>query len=100
MNISDIEGTRARDRTFNRTTKFNNIDYRDVTRGDWATSRNPNPLQPEYIVRDKIADGDFMKMTSTSLNKTYGQIDNNKPCALPNEISGVRNLETADLKGA
>lgn len=41
-----------------------------------------------------------MKMTSTSLNKTYGVIDHNKPCALPSEVSGVRNLKTTDVKGA
>lgn len=63
MNISDIEGSHARDRTFHRKTAFNNIDYRDVTKKHWETTRNPNPLSPEYTVRDKIAEGDFMKMT-------------------------------------
>jgi len=31
MNIKDIEGTQNRARTNNRTTTYNNIDYRDVT---------------------------------------------------------------------
>jgi len=39
-------------------------------------------------------------MTQTGLNPKYGVIEGNKPCALPNPISGVRNLETADVKGA
>lgn len=99
MNITDIEGSHARDRTFHRKTAFNNIDYRDVTKKHWETTRNPNPLQPEYTVRDKIAEGDFMKMTQTGLNTNYGPIDNNKPCALPNPLGGVRNLETMDIKG-
>jgi hypothetical protein len=48
MNITDIEGSHARDRTFHRTAAYNNIDYRDVTKNNWSTTRHPNPLQPEY----------------------------------------------------
>lgn len=99
MNISDIEGSQARDRTFHRKSPFNNIDYKDVTMKHWETTRSPNPLQPEYTVRDKIAEGDFMKMTQTGLNASYGPIDHNKPCALPRPMGGTRNLETADIKG-
>jgi len=40
-----------------------------------------------------------MKVTSTSLNKTYGKIDGNVPCALPKPVAGTRNLETQDVKG-
>jgi hypothetical protein len=38
-----------------------------------------------------------MKIVKTELNSSYGVIDGNKPCALPNPIGGVRNLETADV---
>ncbi len=33
------------------------------------------------------------------LNGSYGPIDNNKPCALPKQMPGVRNLLTQDIKG-
>jgi hypothetical protein len=100
MNIKDIEGTQNRARTNQRATSYNNIDYRDVTSKHWESKRTVNPLQPEYKVRDTISDGDFMKITQTSVNGTYGPIEGNKPCALPNTVSGVRNLETQDVKGA
>lgn len=100
MNIKDIEGTQNRARTNQRTTSYNNIDYRDVTSKHWESKRSTNPLKPEYTVRDKLTEGDFMKMTKTSVNATYGEIEGNKPCALPNPITGVRNMETADVKGA
>ena len=99
MNIKDIEGTQNRARTNHRATSYNNIDYRDVTQRHWDTKRSVNPLKPEYAVRDTIADGDFMKITQTGLNSTYGKIDGNFPCALPNPLAGTRNLETADVKG-
>jgi hypothetical protein len=100
MNIKDIEGTQNRARTNTRTTSYSNIDYRDVTSRHWETKRTTNALMPEYAVRDTIRDGDFMKITNTSLNQTYGKIDGNVPCALPNKVAGVRNLETQDVKGA
>lgn len=100
MNIKDIEGTQNRQRTNTRATSYSNIDYRDVTNKHWETKRSNNPLMPEYSVRDTISDGDFMKITNTSLNKTYGKIDGNNPCALPAPVSGTRNLETQDVKGA
>ena len=100
MNIKDIEGTQNRARTNQRTTVYHNIDYRDVTSKHWETKRHTNPLKPEYNVRDRLTEGDFMKIVKTELNPSYGVIDGNKPCALPNPIGGVRNLETADVKGA
>lgn len=100
MNIRDIEGTGNRQRTNNRTTSYSNIDYRDVTNRHWETKRHTNPLRPEYSVRDTISDGDFMKITQTGLNSTYGKIDGNNPCALPPALGGIRNLETQDVKGA
>ena len=35
MNIADIEGSYARERTRHRSTHFANIDYRDVTNNNW-----------------------------------------------------------------
>lgn len=71
-----------------------------MTRKHWETSRHPNPLEPEYKVRDTIIDGEFIKMSKTCLNTNYGLIDANRPCALPLPRDGVRNLETKDVKGA
>ena len=100
MNIRDIECTQSRERTKHRSGSYSNMDYRDVTAKHWETKRSVNPIVPEYVVRDSIQDGDFMKITSTSLNSTYGKIKGNNPCALPNPITGVRNLETKDMRGA
>ena len=74
MNIRDIECTQSRARTNHRNSDYQNIDYRDVTKKHWETKRSVNPIVPEYTVRDTISDGDFMKITSTSLNNTYGKI--------------------------
>jgi hypothetical protein len=53
--ISDIEGSSpirlVKERK--RSTGFNNIDYDDVTKGKWITSRCENPLAPEYSLRDE-----------------------------------------------
>jgi len=54
---------------------------------------------PHYAVRDRTIEGDFLKMTMTNLNSAYGPIDNNRPCALPQPMPGVRNLNTLDVKG-
>ena len=63
MNIRDIECTQSRARTNHRSSSYANMDYRDVTQGDWKTKRSCNPIVPEYVVRDTISDGDFMKMS-------------------------------------
>ncbi len=39
-------------------------------------------------------------MTETGLNRDYGKIENNTPCALPPAMPGVRNLTTLDIKGS
>ena len=100
MYIKDIEGTQGKDRTIKRTTDYKNMDYRDITKNNWESKRQTNPLKPEYTVRDQLIEGDFMKMTVTGLNQNYGAIDGNKSCALPNAIAGVRNLNTKDVGGA
>ena len=41
-----------------------------------------------------------MKIHKTITNDNYGKIDGNMPCALPNAVAGVRNLETKDVSGA
>jgi hypothetical protein len=56
MNITDIEGTKARARHFTRPggeASYKNMDYRDVTDVDFKTTREVNPLEPTYTVRDE-----------------------------------------------
>jgi hypothetical protein len=50
-------------------------------------------------VRDRIAQGDFLNQQKTSLNKNYGEIEQNKPCALPHPIVSKRNLCSEDIFG-
>lgn len=99
ISVTDIAGAGVR-KPYQRKTNYQNIDYRDITAVNWETARHTNPLAPDYAVRDKIEDGDFMKMTRTGLNARYGKIEANQPCALPPAISGVRNLDTLDIGGA
>lgn len=53
--LDDIPGCRAvgarQARTF-----YKNIDYNDVTRGDWKTQRSTNPLEPRYRITDGVTD--------------------------------------------
>ena len=102
MNVSDIQGAQCRARTNNRSTSYNSICYNDVTAKTGVSQRNTNPLQPEYAVRDTPAEAqvDIFSMTKTVLNKKYGPIDGNRPCALPGAIPGGCNLTTTDVAGA
>lgn len=99
MNISDILGAGNRV-PYQRKSAYSNIDYKDVTASVWESKRQTNPLRPEYRVRDKIVEGDFLKMSQTGLNETYGKIDGNTSQAMPPPVGGVRNLETKDIKGS
>jgi hypothetical protein len=88
-------------KSYQRKTRFDSIGYNDVFKKVWETKRlGSNPLVPQYHVRDTIKDGDYLKMTATGLNCTYGLIDNNSPCSLPPAMPGVRNLTTLDIKGS
>ena len=55
---------------------------------------------PQYVVRDAIQDGDFLKQKQTVLNEGYGSIPGSLPQVLPKPLSGVRNLSTTDIQGA
>lgn len=99
MEISDILGASVK-QPYQRKSAFSSIDYRDITSKGWESSRRTNPLCPKYKVRDTILEGDQMKMISTGLNIQYGKIEGNECQALPPAVSGVRNLETLDIKGA
>lgn len=57
-------------------------------------------MEPTYAVRDDIKDGQFIRKGETCLNEKYGTIEKSKPQVLPPAVSGVRNLNTEDIKGA
>ena len=57
MNISDIDGTKARARHAARPGRgsspqvVDQMDYRDVTNVDFKSTRTTNPLNPGYVHR-------------------------------------------------
>ena len=90
MNISDIEGTKARVRHPVRKNPeavkkiFNPLDYTDVTHVDFKSKRTVNPLMPTYLVRD-----DNGKV------ETIGEVLGNKPQALPPARKDENYLKTS-----
>ncbi len=99
ISVADIEGASNRV-PYQRKKHYDALAYSDVYEKGWQTKRNVNPLAPVYQVRDKIADGDFIKQDQTAVNADYGHIERSSPQALPPPRSGVRNLDTTDIKGA
>lgn len=89
--IGDIQGTKPRDRTFNRTDKYEAINYRDVTHDQFKSQRTTNPLEPSYIVRNEHGS-----------TETIGKIENNSAFQIPTRKRGPlsSNLDTSDIIGA
>lgn len=95
MNISDIEGTKARPRHFTRpggAASYQSMDYRDVTNVDFKTTRHGDPLEPTYVHRDEKKEV-----------CTIGPIDMNKPNVLPpprqDQNFTATSLKTEDIHG-
>lgn len=98
MNINDIEGTKARQRHAPRPGAgtsdqcFNQMDYRDVTHVDFKTTRNINPLEPTYIVRD-----------DDNKPLEIGKVQGSNPCVLPparqDKEFVATSLKTGDIHG-
>ena len=99
ISVCDIEGAQSK-KVHERKQMYDYISYSDVYAKEKPSNRCTNPLQPEYLVRDVIIEGDFLNQAETQINTQYGPIDKSKPQVLPNPISGVRNLQTNDIKGA
>jgi hypothetical protein len=89
--VADIEGSKPRDRTFKRTTAFDNINYKDVTHADFKTKRTTDPLNPTYVIRDD--DGNKQEI---------GQIEGNRSFYIGERKRGPQSssLETRDIEGA
>ena len=63
-------------------TPYNYIDYTDVTRTAWTSSRVTNPLDPRYTVIDESS-GHFTKVRDMMItNTSYGEIAGSRPAAL------------------
>ena len=62
-----IEGSKPK-KKYVRQTKYNNIDYSDLTRDIFKTKRHTNPLDPVYELKYKNGE-----------NYTYGLIEKSKP---------------------
>ena len=67
MNINDIKDSWPK-RPYIRKSKYEYIDYNDVTNTDFKSSRNTNPLDPFYVM--KFVDGSKSK---------FGPIEKSKP---------------------
>lgn len=67
------------------------MDYNDITRAEFRSSRTTNPLSPSYVTRDE--DGNRMEI---------GQIEGSSPKSGPQRMRGPvsSSLNTADIAGA
>ena len=91
LEVGDIEGSKPRNRTFQRSGQFDAVNYRDVTHADFKTKRSTNPLNPSYPVRNE--DGKL---------ENIGDIEGNKPMTIPERKRGPvsTSLDTGDIDGA
>ena len=67
LNINDIKDSLPK-KTYIRKTKYEYIDYNDVTNTDFKANRNTNPLDPFYV----------MKFVDVTKNK-FGPLEKSKP---------------------
>lgn len=85
----DIEGSKPRVAKL-RKGNYDSFDYSDVTHFKFATKRNLNPLDPEYIV-------DYGR----GERFTHGLIEGSKPDSFPHiAYKEPYNLRTSDILGA
>lgn len=99
ITTADIDGASPK-KPHQRKQLYDYIGYNEIYAKGWQSRRCTNPLMPQYIVRDKIKDGDFLRLKDTEINNKYGDIQGSVPNVLPQPVSGVRNLNTEDIKGA
>ena len=98
LSTADIRGARPRVAYYKKT-PHNYIDYNDVTRTQWTSSRLTNPLDPRYTLVDESS-GHFTKVREMiKANTSYGEIAGAKPAGLPNEVKD-RVYGTQDINGA
>ena len=89
LNINDIKDSWSK-KPYIRKTKYNYIDYTDVTNTEFKTSRNTNPLDPFYVM--KFIDGS---------NNKFGPIEKSKPhTGYPYIFKVPFNLKNDDIEGS
>ena len=73
ITTADISGAQPR-QPYYKKTPHNYIDYNDVTRTAWTSSRVTNPLEPRYTITDD-SEGHFTKVREMmKANSSYGEI--------------------------
>lgn len=83
-----IKGSKAK-KTYVRKTKYNNIDYSDLTKDIFKTRRHVNPLDPVYEIKYKNGE-----------NYCYGLIEKSKPEVwYPYKYDHPNALKINDIKG-
>jgi len=70
--VNDIDGAKAKGPYTRERTKYDGFNYDDVTKDFFKTTRQTNPLQPKYSVRDDK--GAVIEI---------GEIEGNSPKKLP-----------------
>ena len=89
MNINDIKDSWPK-RPYIRKSKYEYIDYNDVTNTDFKSSRNTNPLEPFYVM--KFVDGSKSK---------FGPIEKSKPhTGYQYKFKIPFNLKVDDIEGS
>ena len=84
-----IEGSKPKPR-YVRNTKYNNIDYSDLTRDNFRTRRHTSPLDPVYEVKYKNGE-----------HYTHGVVDGSKPQTVyPYTYTEPFALRVNDIQGA
>lgn len=95
MNITDIEGTRAKPRhqERKRSPGFDSFNYSDVTKTVKPSNRCSNPLNPVYEVQGE----------EWGKSETIGEVHGAKPARMPsppNKNKQTNSLWTKDIQGA
>ena len=60
ISTADIEGASPK-KPHQRKKLYDYIGYNEIYAKGWQSKRCSNPLMPQYVVRDAILDGDFLK---------------------------------------
>jgi len=100
MDNKDIDG--AHPKKFKpRNTKYEYIDYSDLTKEEFHTKRVVNPLNPVYNIKDYAG---YFPLNILKIRNpiNYGNIDGSNPKKLPSREKGAvsLDLQTQDILGA
>jgi hypothetical protein len=91
LGVDDISGAKSKGVYLRTNSEYDSLNYKDVTKPHFKTTRSVNPLKPEYVIRDE-------------LNKavTIGDVDGSAPAKIKERKRGLLNgcLEVADIQGS